>query len=133
MAVEYEGKGFDERVPEIYTDKGERVRSKSELLIANELFRADIPYRYEYPVYIKRWGTIYPDFMVLALAKKKEVYWEHFGRMDDPDYTEKLALKMNSYVQNGIFPGENLILTFESQSIPLNQNVVKELIHRYLI
>ena len=133
LAVEYEGKGFDERVPEIYTDKGERVRSKSELLIANELFRADIPYRYEYPVYIKRWGTIYPDFMVLALAKKKEVYWEHFGRMDEDDYKQDAIIKINNYLANGIVPNINLITTFETKTSPLCEDLVETLVRYYFL
>lgn len=33
--VAYEGKGFQEDAPEFYTMKGERVRSKSELIIAD--------------------------------------------------------------------------------------------------
>ena len=133
LAVEQEGKGVDERVPEIYTDKGERVRSKSELLIANELFRADIPYRYEYPVYIKRWGTIYPDFMVFALAKKKEVYWEHFGRMDDPEYAEKAVQKIEAYAENGYVIGDNLIVTFETRQSVFTTRKVQMIIEQYLL
>ena len=132
-SYEYQGGCFYDNRQEHYTAKGERVRSKSEIIIADALYREGIPYRYEAPVYLKGVGEVYTDFTILNVRLRKEFYWEHFGRMDDPDYTEKLALKMNSYVQNGIFPGENLIITLESQSIPLNQNVVKELIHRYLI
>lgn len=32
------------------TDKGERVKSKSELTIANALYRSKIPYKYECPI-----------------------------------------------------------------------------------
>ena len=35
-AVSYVPKGFEPNYPEYYTDKGERVRSKSEILIANK-------------------------------------------------------------------------------------------------
>jgi len=45
--IPYEGKGFQEDAPAFYTMKGERVRSKSELIIADFLKREGIPYRYE--------------------------------------------------------------------------------------
>ncbi len=80
-AVRYEGKGFRTDVPEFYTAKGERVRSKSEVIIADALYRKGIPYRYEYPLHLSGVGEIYPDFMVLNVRLRKEMYWEHFGRM----------------------------------------------------
>ena len=49
LEEEYEGKNFSEDNVEIYTERGERVRSKSEKIIADKLYREDIPYRYEYP------------------------------------------------------------------------------------
>ena len=65
----YQGKGFgEEDNTEYYTYKGERVRSKSEMIIANELFRNNIPYKYELPIELENWNkkvTIYPDFTVL--------------------------------------------------------------------
>lgn len=132
LSLQYEGKGFDERIPEIYTDKGERVRSKSELLIANELYRADVAYRYEYPVYIKGFGTIYPDFMILSEKKQKEICWEHFGRMDDPEYAQKAIQKIAAYEENGYVIGENLVVTFETKQTILTTRKIQTVIERYL-
>ena len=132
LSLQYEGKGFDERIPEIYTDKGERVRSKSELLIANELYRADVAYRYEYPVYIKVFGTIYPDFMILSKKKQKEICWEHFGRMDDPEYAQKAIQKIAAYEENGYVIGENLVVTFETKQTILTTRKIQTVIERYL-
>lgn len=132
LSLQYEGKGFDERIPEIYTDKGERVRSKSELLIANELYRADVAYRYEYPVYIKGFGTIYPDFMILSKKKQKEICWEHFGRMDDPEYAQKAIQKITTYEENGYVIGENLVVTFETKQTILTTRKIQTVIERYL-
>ena len=50
QAVEYIGKSFADDVPEIITERGERVRSKSEKIIADKLYALGIPYRYEYPL-----------------------------------------------------------------------------------
>ena len=48
-AVEYAGREFDADTPMLVTARGERVRSKSEIMIADALFRRGIPYRYEFP------------------------------------------------------------------------------------
>lgn len=130
--IDYKGKEFDELTPEIYTSKGERVRSKSEVIIADLIKREGIPYRYEYPIYIKGWGKVYPDFTVLNVRKRKELYWEHFGMMDDTNYVERALEKIALYEKNGIFPGENLIMTFETKKNPINQKMVSLLIKQYL-
>ena len=51
-AGEYQKRGFLEGAPEFYTKKRERVRSKTEVIIANTLHGMKIPYRYEYPLYL---------------------------------------------------------------------------------
>ena len=129
---DYKGKGFDVEAPEYYTAKKERVRSKSELIIADLLNRESIPYRYECPVYLRGMGQIYPDFTVLNVKKRKEYYWEHFGMMDDPSYTEEALQKLTMYEQNGIFPGEQLIITYETRKNPLSQKQVLNFIEHYL-
>lgn len=52
--------------------------------------------------------------------------------MDDPVYAEKAIKKIAAYEKNGIFPGENLILTYETRTSPIEQKVVALLIERYL-
>lgn len=131
-AIEYEGKGFTEETPEFYTSKGERVRSKSEWIIADLLEKEGIPYRYEYPIYLRGIGKIYPDFTVLNVRKHREMYLEHFGMMDNPAYAEKAVSKIQLYEQNGIFPGEDLLITYETGKSPINQRVIMRMIQRYL-
>ena len=131
-AIEYEGKGFTEETPEFYTGKGERVRSKSELIIADLLEKEGIPYRYEYPIYLRGIGKIYPDFTVLNVRKSREMYLEHFGMMDNPAYAEKAVNRIQMYEQNGIFPGEGLLITYETGKSPINQRVIMRMIQRYL-
>lgn len=131
-SVEYRGKGFLEGTPELYTSKGERVRSKSEVIIADTLEREGIPYRYENPIYLNGVGKIYPDFTVLNVKERKEIYWEHLGMMDDPEYVEKAIKKISSYERNDIFPGDQLILTYETRNLPINQKMIMLMIERYL-
>ncbi|MBQ9990477.1 MAG: hypothetical protein IJP31_06000 [Lachnospiraceae bacterium] len=132
-AVEFQGKYMDEEAPEFYTQKGERVRSKSEVIIADILNKEKIPYRYECPINLTGLGKIYPDFTVLNRRLRKEWYWEHLGMMDDPAYAERAVQKIISYEQNGIFPGESLILTYETRKVPLNQKLIQLLIQKYLV
>lgn len=113
------------------TDLGEKVRSKSEVIIANALAHESIPYHYEYPLYLEGIGTIRPDFTILNVRLRKEIIWEHFGLMDDPEYSETAIHKLNAYSLNGFYPGDNLIMTWETHSQPLNLNIVRDLIKRY--
>ena len=124
---------FLEVCTEIYTEKGECVRSKSEKILADKFYMMDIPYLYERPLYIKEYGHIKPDFTVLNKKSRKEFYWEHFGMMDDKDYCEKTIKKIEGFQKNGIFPGKNLIMTYETREHPLNIKVVENLIEEYLI
>lgn len=81
---EYKGKDFQEGTPVILTEKGERVRSKSEKIMADYFFRQGIEYKYECPIYLRGMGTVYPDFTFLSRKTGQEVYWEHNGKMDVP-------------------------------------------------
>lgn len=118
---------------EIVTEKGEVVRSKSEKILADKLNLMNIPYHYEKPLFLKGYGTIYPDFTVLNLSTRKEYYWEHFGLMNNPEYCEKAIKKIETMQKNGIYIGEKLIVTFETQSHPLNMKIVENMIIKYLL
>lgn len=129
----YQGKDFSEATSEIYTEKGERVRSKSEKLIADLLHRMNIPYRYEYPIKLGKIGTIYPDFYLLHVAKRKEYILEHFGMMDNPGYAENAIRKIRAYEKNGILQGERLILTYETSQTPIDMRAVEKMLKRFCL
>ncbi len=112
------------------TDQGMFIRSKSELIIAEKLEQLDIPYRYE-PALILGDRTIYPDFLILNVRFRKEIYWEHLGMMDDPVYNEDALRKIKLYEKHGLFPGESLILTHETRRQPLDVALVNTLIRKY--
>ena len=130
---EYHGKEFYEGTAEIVTEKGERVRSKSEKILADYFYRNNILYQYEKPLYLKGYGTIYPDFTFLSKKTRKEIYWEHEGMMDKPEYAKSEVKKIESYQRNGIHLGERLILTFETELTVLNSQIVEELVEKYLV
>lgn len=54
LKVEYRHKKFTEDAPQLFTDNNEQVRSKSEVIIANALKAAGVPYRYEFPLLLDR-------------------------------------------------------------------------------
>ena len=131
--VEYNGKLFSDNTPLIFTDKGERVRSKSEKIIADKLYAMNIPYRYEYPIQLKGYGTVYPDFCVLNVRTRKEYYLEHLGMMDSQEYLEKAISKIHTYERNKIYQGKQLILTFETKMQPLDTRTLEGLFKEYFL
>jgi len=129
----YQGKVFAQTDPEIYTVKGERVRSKSEKIIADLLERERIPYRYEYPICLTGDFYIYPDFLLLNKRTREEFFLEHFGMMDNPDYAEGMIRKLEEYEKCGIYPGKKLLMTFETKNRPLNTAVLDMIIQEFLL
>lgn len=130
--LSYQGKEFREGNIEIVTERGERVRSKSEKILADTFFYAGIHYHYEEPLYLKGFGLVYPDFTFMSEKLHKKIIWEHLGRMDDSDYSAAAAKKLNLYMKNGYYPGDKLILTFETSNSGLQMDIVKNLIRKYL-
>ena len=133
LNVHYEKLGFKKDDPGFYTDRGERVRSKSEVLIANELYRHGIPYRYEYPVCSDGIIIAAPDFNCLNIRLRKEYYWEHLGMIGNEDYANRNAAKLEKYTLAKDFDETSLILTFETGRHPLNTRVIEEKIMKYLV
>ncbi|MDO4182298.1 MAG: hypothetical protein Q4E12_01640 [Coriobacteriia bacterium] len=114
------------------TEKGNRVRSKSECIIADKLFRAGVPYRYEQPLVLQGAGTVHPDFVVLNPRTRQEFAWEHFGMMEDSEYANRALRKLGSYAGCGLFPGHGMIATFESVAMPLDVSIVEQNIQEFL-
>ena len=110
---------FREGLPDYYTRKGLRVRSKSEVIIADILDEMSVPFLYEKPLYLGT-GTVHPDFTLLNIKERREVYWEHFGMMDDMDYRNNAFLKIRKYESSGLYQYESVIWTFETGMHPLN-------------
>ncbi len=129
---EYIRKGFGEDAPEFITDRGEQVRSKTEILIANALNKYRIPYHYEKPLYLSGFGKIHPDFTVLNVRLRKEMYWEHLGMLDNEDYREDAFRRITLYEKNNYFPGDKLILTHETRRYPISPRNIESNILKYL-
>lgn len=116
----------------IQTENNETVRSKSEKIIADKLKLSGVPYIYEKPLYLGN-VTKYPDFTILNKRTRKEYYWEHMGMMDNPDYVKEALTKLEIYLKNGILPGKNLIITYETSNQPLSVKSIQLMINEYLL
>ena len=129
LSIPYTPKSFKKDAPVFYTLKGERVRSKSEVIIADRLYAKGIPYKYECPLQVGD-EIIHPDFTILRLSDRKIVYHEHCGKMDDPDYTEDLVSRVKKYGRAGIYPGNGLSFSFESSKQPLDISWLDDFIEK---
>lgn len=131
------GDGFGMDSKSYYsTDHGEVFRSKSEMIIANLLREKGIPYKFECPLALRDLDsrnvkTVYPDFTILRISDRQEVYWEHLGLLDDPDYLARNLRKIRLYEMNGYFPGQKLILSSETAALPLDTRIVEQMIEAY--
>ena len=92
----------------LVTENGELVRSKSEKMIADKLLLNGILYKYEAPLSLKIpsfgrsnvLGTeniLYPDFTILNVRTREELYLEHLGMLDNPEYCKRAIEKIEKY------------------------------------
>ncbi|MCR4830864.1 MAG: hypothetical protein K5883_05360, partial [Pseudobutyrivibrio sp.] len=112
----------------VANSKGIKMRSKSEVLISNILDEYNIPYIYEKPLRLGGYKTVLPDFTILDVRNRREVYLEHLGMMDDVEYFAKNLEKIKAYEENGIYVGTQLLITYETQKNPINTKVVRGMI-----
>lgn len=114
------------------TSSGGLVRSKSEVLIDSALYRNKIPYRYECALNLGNY-VIYPDFTIRHPITGETYYWEHFGAMDDFNYSNSVFSKLEKYNAHGIILNINLIATYETSEHPLGIDEIDYIIQRYFL
>lgn len=112
------------------TLKGEKVRSKSEAFIADVLYLAGIPYRYECQLVVGG-DVFYPDFMIMDPSTGEIYIWEHFGLMDTEKYIQRTVYKISAYTSAGFFPNKNFIITYEDNLHPFTAVQATEAVSRH--
>lgn len=140
----FERKGISKDL-NLTTLNGEKVRSKSELIIADRLKNADVPYYYEgkyvfidddlnskKSAYERDYDVWFPDFQVLNTRTGELLFWEHFGMMDNPEYCASAQFKIETYAKHGFIMGKNMIVTMESSQHTLNVAYIDKLIEEFL-
>lgn len=131
--VEVESRYLDERLIH-RTARGERVRSKSELILADKFHAFGIAYEYERR-FSGRDGTYrLPDFTMEDSASGETVIWEHLGMLSVPAYAESWKRKQAWYAEQGVLPagGPNgtLVTSEDSPTGALDSRALDEQIRR---
>ncbi len=118
------------------TARGERVRSKSEVIIANQLHAAGIDYVYE-PRVVINGRERYPDFVIEDDDSGEIYYWEHLGMMSNPEYRDRWSRKREDYIAHGICPmnegGGNagsLIETEEYEGQGIDSDLIRRIVEQ---
>lgn len=109
------------------------VRSKSEVIIAERLIAAGVPFFYEPIITIDHVEQWLPDYYVLNKRTKQSFIWEHFGMMDNPEYSSNACGKISAYARNDFLLGKDLIISMESAKHPLDTEYVDEIIKKFLL
>jgi hypothetical protein len=95
------------------TVRGEIVRSKSELVIANYLHSIGLQYEYERDLKgTADPGHLRPDFSFID-DTGNIVLWEHLGMLDRSEYAGHWEWKRAWYARNGFELNKNLFATSE--------------------
>ena len=112
------------------SSSGNLVRSKSESIIDMLLYINKIPFRYECALHLGE-TTLFPDFTIRHPKTGDIYYWEHFGLMDNPIYSQNAYSKLQLYTSHGIVPSIQLITTYETKEHPLCSDAVEKIIELY--
>lgn len=112
------------------TTGGLRVRSKSEVVIAEKLEAYQIPFRYEQVLYIEN-RRFSPDFTIFHRGEL--FYWEHCGLVGNPRYMKHHKWKLDMYERAGIVPWKNLIVTYDDETGNLDSRMIEAEIRNRLL
>ena len=112
------------------SSSGNLVRSKSESIIDMLLYINKIPFRYECALHLGK-ATLFPDFTIRHPKTGDIYYWQHFGLMDNPTYSQNAYSKLQLYTSHGIVPSIQLITTYETKEHPLCSDAVEKIIEHY--
>lgn len=125
----------NQKYPEQLVHKGSSgkyVRSKSESMIDMVLYIHKIPFRYECALCLGE-TTLFPDFTIRHPKTGELFYWEHFGLMDNLEYSKNAYSKLQLYTNHGIIPSIQLIATYETREHPLTADVIERLVETYFL
>lgn len=125
-------KGFYEEDLTSLSLKGVPMRSEGEIYIASRLDHYGIPYRYEEKLKIPDLGDV-PDFTILRPRDNKIFYWEHFGKTNNDKYVRDNMEKVYRYIEYGIAPWDNLIMSYNYKEGGFNAKHIEAMIEAWLL
>jgi len=133
---EYDGGWYDNNLIHLTTN-GEKVRSKSEVIIAEKLHDSGVNYIYEKELVLPDGSKWFPDFTIRT-PSGEEVYWEHLGMLGNPAYKKRWEHKETVFAANSIsVPNNTLFLTQDgldgSIDVPSIQQIIEKIKSKYYL
>ena len=108
---------------------GTKMRSLSEVLIANYLISLGITFVYELPL-THHGKTIYPDFTILSpIDNKTVIIIEHQGAMEDEKYQGKYIRSLLFYLQTDLVPNKDVFFTYNHLNRKLDLRQIDCILH----
>lgn len=107
--------------------EGLLVRSKSEVIISNELEYRELPFEYEREFIGKNGQKRIPDFTFIDAAGDI-IILEHLGMLDVPSYNADWEKKKKFYEESGYHMNENLFITTESEKGGIDSKEIERVI-----
>ncbi len=138
-----ETKFYDARYINV-SERGERMISKNEVIIANCLnkYKKQISYAYENKLKLEAYKReIKPDFTIENLNTGRVFYWEHLGMMTMENYRQKWEKKLKSYLADGFVlhtkatsnDDKVLIITEENPDGGINSQYFDKLVQKVIL
>ena len=111
---------------------GTKMRSLGEVIIANFLFMAGIPFVYEVPMKING-ELVLPDFRILSLIDLKTVIIiEHQGMLFTEEYPYKYIRSLRLYLQSDLAINQDLFFTFTDEKGRLDIRQLTSIIRKFV-
>lgn len=118
------------------TVRGERVRSKSEVIIADRLDAHGLDYEYEAELINNEDGSRrLPDFTIYDAELGQKVFWEHLGMFQDPAYRQRWERKLEWYRKQDILeaeygggPAGTLVITYDDEQGGIDAQAIDQII-----
>lgn len=114
------------------TSRGLMMRSKSEVMIAEALYRWGLPFRYEQTYTVEGKQVVSADF-TLRRRDGKIFVWEHEGLINTSAYIERQRRKAELFAKLGFVPWDNLIISYDTADGALDLRIVESEIRNKLL
>ena len=108
--------------------KGLFVRSKSEVVIVNQLVNAGVEFEYE-QLLEENGHRCIPDFS-FETPWGDRIIWEHLGMLVVPEYKASWERKLKFYEEIGYTLGENLFTTCDHENGAIMTEEVEDVIRK---
>lgn len=122
------------------TRRGDLVRSKSEVIIADLLYSKGIAdYEYEGRLADAAGNVRYPDFVIEDQDSGQSFYWEHLGMLEVPEYRARWEKKLEWYhaqeireIQDGGGRNGTLIITRDDERGAVDSSYFESMVDKLL-